>query len=103
MVTNQKCIHKEIKSILNAGTHCYNVDNLTFKYRLKCTEQHILYGIKWQDAGGNWAALLFVAKLDVIRMIKPRITEWVGHGIVEMRNANNFGWKAWRKDTTHKA
>jgi hypothetical protein len=30
-------------------------------------------------------------------MIKPRITKWVGHGIVEMRNANNFGWKALRK------
>jgi hypothetical protein len=82
-LTDQNCIHEEIKSRLNMEIACYHS-----LHRLRVFENRVLrriFGPKREEVTGEWRKLYneelhnLYSSPDIIRKIKSRRMRWTGH------------------------
>jgi hypothetical protein len=103
-LTDQNCVHEEIKSRLNSGNACYHLVQsllpvvlygcetwsvtLREEHRLRAFENRVLrriFGTKREEATGEWRKLHsgelhnVYPSTDIIRQIKSRRMRWAGH------------------------
>jgi hypothetical protein len=91
-LTNQNCMHEEIKSRLNSGNVLYGCETwsltLSEKHRLRMFQNSVLrriFGPKRAEETGEWRKLHngelhnWYSSPNIIKLAKSRRTRWAGH------------------------